>query len=141
MPNTIVFTPNGKAIAGGYHASHKKDPDVTGFHGVIEWDVNTGKEITRYETPRITDGALPVAHALAYTPDGKWLIIGGGEAEQNAPGKSTLYGYLWLFNRQTAKLEKTLLADDRAQKLFLANIVREKTRRSDFGCTIGELCA
>jgi hypothetical protein len=111
LPNTIVFTPNGKAIAGGYHASHKKDPDVTGFHGVIEWDVNTGKEITRYETPRITNGALPVAHALAYTPGGKWLIIGGGEAEQNAPGKSTLYGYLWLFDRQTAKLEKTLLAD------------------------------
>ena len=111
LPNTIVFTPNGKAIAGGYHASHKKDPDVTGFHGVIEWDVNTGKEITRYETPRITNGALPVAHALAYTPDGKWLIIGGGEAVQNAPGKSTLYGYLWLFDRQTAKLEKTLLAD------------------------------
>lgn len=111
LPNTIVFTPNGKAIAGGYHASHKKDPDVTGFHGVIEWDVNTGKEITRYETPRITNGALPVAHALAYTPNGKWLIIGGGEAEQNAPGKSTLCGYLWLFDRQTAKLEKTLLAD------------------------------
>ena len=111
LPNTIVFTPNGKAIAGGYHATHKKDPDVTGFHGVIEWDVNTGKETTRYETPRITNGAWPVAHALAYTPDGKWLIIGGGEAEQNAPGKSTLYGYLWLFDRQTAKLEKTLLAD------------------------------
>ncbi len=111
LPNTIVFTPNGKAIAGGYHASHKKDPDVTGFHGVIEWDVNTGKETTRYETPRITNGALPVAHALAYTPDGNWLIIGGGEAEQNAPDKSTLYGYLWLFDRKTAKLEKTLLAD------------------------------
>jgi RNA polymerase sigma factor (sigma-70 family) len=111
LPNTIVFTPNGKAIAGGYHATHKKDPDVTGFHGVIEWDVNTGKETTRYETPRITNGAWPVAHALAYTPDGKWLIIGGGEAVQNAPGRSTLYGYLWLFNRQTAKLEKTLLAD------------------------------
>lgn len=111
LPNTIAFTPNGKAIAGGYHAIHKKNPDVTGFHGVIEWDVNTGKETTRYETPRITNGAWPVAHALVYTPDGKWLIIGGGEAEQNAPGRSTLYGYLWLFNRQTAKLEKTLLTD------------------------------
>lgn len=111
LPNTIVFTPNGKAIAGGYHASHKKDPDVTGFHGVIEWDVNTGKEATRYETPRVTDGAVPVAHALAYTLDGKSLIIGGGEAVQNAPDKSTLYGYLWLFDRQTAMLEKTLLTD------------------------------
>jgi WD40 repeat protein len=111
LPNTIAFTPNGKAIAGGYHGSHKKDPDVAGFHGVIEWDVNTGKETTRYETPRITNGARPVAHALAYTPDGKWLIIGGGEAVPTGPEKSMSYGYLWLFDRKTAKLEKTLVSD------------------------------
>jgi len=111
LPNTVAFTPNGKAIAGGYHASHKKNPDLTGFHGIIEWDANTGKETTRYEIPRITNGALPVAEALAYTPDGKWLIIGGGEAVPNAPGSYTVYGYLWLFNRQTAKVEKTLLVD------------------------------
>ncbi len=113
LANTITFSPDGKTISGGYHASHKKKPDDDGFHGVIEWDAATGKEQKRFDTPRITPGAHPVAHAIAYTPDGKKLILGGGEAVPipGAKGSSMLYGYLWVIDRKTGEVENTLVAN------------------------------
>ena len=113
LPNSIAFTPDGKTIAGGYHSHHKKNPDPAGFHGVIEWEVATGKEQKRYSTPRITAGASPVAHAVAYTKDGKKLILGGGEAVPvpGRQGATMLYGSVWVFDRKTGEVDRTLVSD------------------------------
>jgi WD40 repeat protein len=113
LPNTLTFSPDGKTVAGAYHATHKKKPDADGFHGVIEWDATTGKEVRRLETPRITGGAIPIAHAIAYTPDGKKLILGGGEAVliPGGKGSSMLYGYLWVIDRKSGEVENTLVAN------------------------------
>lgn len=114
LPNSIAFTPDGKTIAGGYHATHADPQNVGGFHGVIEWDATTGKEVNRFEIPRITPGATPVTHALAYTPDGKRLIVAGGEAEPIAGGGCFCIGYVWVFDRKAEAVEKTLIANNRA---------------------------
>lgn len=113
LANTVTFTPDGKTVAGGYHATHKKKPDADGFHGVIEWDATTGKEAKRFDTPRITAGAHPVAHALAYPKDGKKLVLGGGEAVPvpGQPGSTMLYGYLWVIDRTSGEVEKTLIGN------------------------------
>jgi WD40 repeat protein len=113
LPNAMVFTPDGKTVAGGYHAGHKKVPDETGFHGVIEWDAATGKERKRYDTPRVTPGAHPIACAVAYSKDGAKLILGGGEAVPipRQPGSTMLHGYLWVIDRKTGEVEKTLVSN------------------------------
>lgn len=105
--SSLTFTPDGKALAGCYNNPLTGPKD---FSGVIEWDLATGKERKRYDAVRITPGALPITHSIEYTRDGKWMIVGGGEAVQ-IPGAAgtSLYGYLWLFDRATGKLEKTLV--------------------------------
>jgi RNA polymerase sigma factor (sigma-70 family) len=111
LVSTLAFAPDGKHFASGYN---KDAPTPKDFCGVIEWDAATGKEHRRYDAVRITAGALPVTHSIVYTPDGKWLIVGGGEAVPvpGAVGKrTTLRGYLWVFDRTTGKLEKTLLEE------------------------------
>jgi RNA polymerase sigma factor (sigma-70 family) len=109
LTESVTFTPDGKAIAVGLNAL---SDDAKKFNGVLEYDVATGKELRRYDAIRITAGARPVTHSIAYTPDGKWMIVGGGEAipDQRRTGCS-MHGYLWVFDRATGKLEKTLLED------------------------------
>jgi WD40 repeat protein len=104
---TLAFTPDGSTVAGAYNCFD----GGAGYNGVIEWDVATGKELRRIDVVKITAGAFPVTHSLAYTRDGKRLIVGGGEAVPipNNPGATQLYGYLWVFDRATGKLEKTLI--------------------------------
>jgi WD40 repeat protein len=101
-----TVTPDGKAIAAGYSPlTGPKD-----FSGVIEWDIATGKERKRYDAVRITDGASPIACSVEYTRDGKWMLVGGGEAVRDPRrGGLSTYAYLWVFNRETGKLEKTLV--------------------------------
>jgi RNA polymerase sigma factor (sigma-70 family) len=118
LPNSIAFSPDGKTIAGGYHATHKDSKNVAGFHGVIEWDVATGKEVGRVETPRITSGASPVTHTIAYTKNGKQMIVGGGEAVPAGQGCFCV-GYLWVFDRKTKAVEKTLVVNDRSDYVRL----------------------
>lgn len=113
LANTIAFTHDGKTISGGYHGTHRKNPDADAFHGVIEWEVATGKEAKRFSTPRVTPGAHPVAHAIEYTKDGKKLILGGGESVPipGRNGASMLYGYVWVIDRKSGELERTLVND------------------------------
>jgi len=116
LANSITFTPDGKTAAGGYHAAHADPKDLVGFHGVIEWDVATGKEEKRTAIPRITPGASPVTHTVGYTQDGKKMIVGGGEAVP-LPGVAngcTCVGYLWVFDRKTGELERTMIANVRS---------------------------
>jgi hypothetical protein len=121
LANTLAFTPDSKTIAGGYN---NQLTGPTDFSGVIEWDLASGKERKRYDAVRITPGAYPITHAISYTRDGKWLLVGGGEAVP-APGvrpSTNLFGYLWLFDRTTGKVEKTLIAGrhDYVRKLCLS---------------------
>ncbi|MFO0879794.1 MAG: WD40 repeat domain-containing protein [Gemmataceae bacterium] len=105
--SSLTFTPDGKALAGCYN-NPLTGPDD--FSGVVEWDVTTGKERKRYDAVRVTAGAHPISHAVEYTPDGKWLIVGGGEAVPDPKFGGTIgFGYLWLFDRATGRLEKTLV--------------------------------
>jgi RNA polymerase sigma factor (sigma-70 family) len=108
LTESLTFTPDGKHVAGGYNNRQIGPKD---FSGVIEWDVMTGKEHKRYDAVRITPGAFPITHSMAYTRDGKWLIVGGGEAVPvpGVPNSTNLHGYLWVIDRATGKLEKTLL--------------------------------
>jgi RNA polymerase sigma factor (sigma-70 family) len=119
LMDSLAFTPDGRALAGGYNNQQVGPRD---FSGVIEWDLATGKELRRYDAVRITPGAFPITHAIAYTPDGKWLIVGGGEAVPTGGGGTMLHGYLWVFDRKTGKLEKTLIADrhDYVRKMHLS---------------------
>jgi RNA polymerase sigma factor (sigma-70 family) len=119
LMDSLTFTPDGRAVAGGWNY-RKGVPEE--FRGVVEWDVATGKELRRYDAVRITPGAHPITHSIAYTPDGKWLIVGGGEAVPTGGGGTMLHGYLWVFDRKTGKLEKTLIADreDYVRKILLS---------------------
>jgi len=102
-PDTLTFTPDGERIAGA-----AVDPRAgEDFSGVIEWDLATGEERMRYAAVRVTPGA----HAFAYTRDGTWLIVGGDETVSNPafPNASNLYGYVWLLDRASGRLEKTLV--------------------------------
>lgn len=103
---TITFTPSGAEVAGAYNAH-----DRGGFDGVIEWDVATGHEVRRIAAPKITEGAHPIMIKIMYARDGKQLIVGGGEAVPIPldPGSSHLFGYLWVLDRVTGKLERTLI--------------------------------
>src|SRR5687768_12175057 len=55
------------------------------IHRLVKITFGRGGE--RVEGPTLFDGivvqeaeAVPVAHAIAYTRDGRWLVLGGGEA-------------------------------------------------------------
>lgn len=105
--NSLTFTPDGGRIAGcGVDPRAGED-----FSGVIEWDLATGEQRRRYAAVRATPGAHVFAHAVAYTQDGKWLIVGGGETVSDPafPNTSNLYGYVWLLDRASGMLEKTLV--------------------------------
>jgi WD40 repeat protein len=106
--SSLTFTPDGKALAGCYNNPLTGPKD---FSGVIEWDLATGTERKRYDAVRITPGALPITHSIEFTRDGKWVLVGGGEAvpDPRFPNAKNLYAYLWLFDRATGKLEKTLV--------------------------------
>jgi RNA polymerase sigma factor (sigma-70 family) len=103
----LTFTPDGTSLAAGFNNERTGEKD---FSGVVEWDVATGKEVRRYDAVRITPGARPVVEQVAYTPDGKWVVVGGGEAVPTPDGTgSVMYGYLWVYDRATGKVEKTLV--------------------------------
>lgn len=123
LPRTITVSPDGSTLAACYLASQTASANLLGFHGIIEWDINTGKELRRYEIPRITKEALPVASSVAFTPDGTGIVMGGGEAVAGNTGRKVV-GRIWLFDRKTGKLDKTL-GDERK------DIIRELAMSSD----------
>jgi RNA polymerase sigma factor (sigma-70 family) len=111
LPGSITVSPDGSVLAASYHASQTISANVDGFHGIIEWDINTGKELRRYDAPRSSKEAFPVVHAIAFTLDGKGIILAGGEVLPRGNGQQAV-GKIWLFDRKTGKLEKTI-GDDR----------------------------
>jgi RNA polymerase sigma factor (sigma-70 family) len=106
---TAAFSPDGKRLLGAYGAALNQSEK---FHGLVEWDVETGKEANRIDTPRVTKGATPIVQRVAYTADGTRVVAAGGEAVPMDGGGCNCLGYLWLIDRKTGKVEKTLIEND-----------------------------
>lgn len=107
---TVSFSPDGKRLLGAYGADLNQSDK---FHGLIEWDVETGKEVKRIDIPRITPGATPIVQRVAYTADGSQVIVAGGEAVPDGTGGCSCLGYLWLIDHKSGKVAKTLIENDR----------------------------
>ena len=101
----LAFSPDGKMISAGYGRDLLA---IEGFQGIVEWDTNTGKEQNRIPAVEITPGASAVILKIAYSRDGKQLIVAGGEA-QPIQGGCLCVGYLWVLDRKTGKVVHTLL--------------------------------
>jgi WD40 repeat protein len=62
QPGTVVFRPDGRAVAATPEQSS----------AVVEWDAETGRELRRYADP---DRPARNLTALGYTPDGRRLVV------------------------------------------------------------------
>jgi WD40 repeat protein len=62
----LAFRPDGRQFAASYS---KHEPSSS----VIIWDAETHKQLLEFKIP------LPVVTSLAFTPDGKHIITGGGD--------------------------------------------------------------
>jgi WD40 repeat protein len=70
--NCLVFSPDGRTLAGGGRTVGKERiPPAT----VHFWDVDSGKEIHQIRIPRLL--GEPASVCLAFAPDGKSLATGG----------------------------------------------------------------
>lgn len=95
LPYGGIFSPGGEALAFGYTGREA---------GVVEIDPLSGKEVRRIALKARTPGAKPVATPVKYTPDSKWLVMGGGEAIPVRANASALRGYLRVWNRETGEV-------------------------------------
>jgi len=66
--NTVLFSPNGRQIASGGGSKER------GKGLIILWDLSTHRQIWRHETAGYSG-------ALAFSADGRWLVIAGGEGK------------------------------------------------------------
>jgi RNA polymerase sigma factor (sigma-70 family) len=73
------------------------------FRGVRLVDVTTGKEVQRLPY----DAGFPLA--VAFSPDGRWLASGGGDALPISPQESKLIGHVKVWDRKTGRLHNTLI--------------------------------
>ncbi|HEY2785878.1 MAG TPA: hypothetical protein VGJ05_12990 [Fimbriiglobus sp.] len=104
-----AVTPDSKTLATCLGKSFKKEKD--GFFGIVEYDMETGKEQKRINAIRITPGASPSIRCIAYSPDGSRMYIGGGEQILKSDKTYQFSGYLWEMDRKTGTLMKTILSD------------------------------
>ncbi|MCU0703394.1 MAG: hypothetical protein MUF18_05320 [Fimbriiglobus sp.] len=94
--------------------------DVTAWVG--EYDLETGKEKRRIDVRKAVGGdrGPPATAAVAYTADGKQLVVGGGfrlpevPADQMDQKKYVVNAYpysgsVWVIDRETGNLVKTLV--------------------------------
>jgi RNA polymerase sigma factor (sigma-70 family) len=90
----LAFAPTGTLLAVAC---------ARAFRGVRFVDVSTGKEVQRLPY----DAGFPLA--VAFSPDGKWLASGGGDALPISPQESKLIGHVKVWDRKTGRLHKTLI--------------------------------
>jgi WD40 repeat protein len=72
---TIAFSPDGKTIAAG------SEPDHTGKGGghARAWDIDSGKPVSPPLFHQLSGGKRPGVYALAFSSDGKELLVGNGD--------------------------------------------------------------
>lgn len=101
----VTFHPQGEFILSG---------DLMG--GLKQWEIATGKEVRTFDaTPLHSyNGGQQVdfggIRAIAVSPDGKWLVAGGLHKATNPLG-AVHEPLVLLFDCQTQKLEKQLIAE------------------------------
>jgi len=88
-----VFAPDGKSVAFGFEAK--------GVVGAVELDPGSGAEVRKVVFAARVPGAKPVAWPAAFSPDGRWVALAGGEAVPVGAGASELRGYVRVWDRQT----------------------------------------
>jgi WD40 repeat protein len=106
----LTFTPDSKRVAVAHMGPSQK---ADRFAGIREWDVETGKEAARYESP--AGGLLSVA----VSPDGKWLAAGmrsGALSHEQEKRRGDMY----VWDRTTGKLVHTLNGGTPDMVLFLS---------------------
>jgi WD40 repeat protein len=113
----LTYSPDGKRLAVAYMGTQTR-PAEGGL--VREWDVETGKEAARYDSP--AGGLLSVA----ISPDGKWLAA-GMRSGYLPPDQEKRRGDLYVWDRTTGKLAHTLDGDTPDMVLFLAFSPDSKT--------------
>jgi RNA polymerase sigma factor (sigma-70 family) len=91
MDSKPLFSPDGKAIAVHYESKNGR--------GIVEFDPKTGVELRKTALSTVNPTATLVASPAVYSPDGKWLVMGGGEAVPMIQGGSHLVGYLRVWER------------------------------------------
>jgi WD40 repeat protein len=111
----VRFSPDSESVAAIF-ATDLDDEKL--FAGVVEWSTATGKELRRFPAVSITDKAKAMNTSLAFTPDGKWLVVGGSELIPDPKTVWTTAGHIWVFDRRSGKLHKTL--PDTAPDNFMA---------------------
>jgi WD40 repeat protein len=102
----FTFTDGGKTLA-------VMCPDPTKPLGVLvkEWDVATGQEKRTFDLKAMADKdrGEPLGQCLAYTADGKQLVVGGGYTLPNPRQGFAGSGSVWVIDRESGKLVKMLI--------------------------------
>lgn len=111
---SVAFHPQGQFLLSG---------DLIG--GLRQWEIATGKEIRTFDaTPLHSyNGGQQVdfggIRAIAVSPDGKWLVAGGLHKATNPLG-AVHEPLVLLFDWETQKLEKQLIAEGLTQGVICA---------------------
>lgn len=117
MNERFTFTDGGKTVAAITATVAPADRS----YFVTEWNLETGKEKRRIDISSAvnSDRGTPVATAVAYTANGKQVIVGGGfalpEVKLAEVKPDTLFsnypwsGSVWVIDRETGKVVKTLV--------------------------------
>jgi predicted DNA-binding protein (UPF0251 family) len=112
------FTDAGKTVAGivGRTADRKSAAVLQ------EWDVRTGAAGRAIDLRKVAaaDRGEFYGSVLTYTPDGKQAVVAGGytmpKQEGDSPDYSAMSGSVWVIDRESGKLVKTLI-DRRRDKV------------------------
>lgn len=104
--NDFCFTASGRRVLAC--VGHPTDQKHLGFTGIVAWDLESKKELSRIEY----GSGFPIR--IAVSPDGRWVATGGGDAVPIAENARRLSGHLRIFDWEDKKfvVEPYTLASD-----------------------------
>src|SRR5205085_5374413 len=97
------FAPDGKTVVIPYRTG---DNPLAWTAGLIEYDLESGREVRRCSVPNIVPGAHPALGRLVFAPDGNRLFISSGNAVPSGPNSFQCVGYLRVWDRATGKVSQ-----------------------------------